>query len=96
VFLIKHNAMKAILATLLVSFAAIAFGADKSQAPPILGHLETQDRVVTLWAGPQPCYTVRTKDGKMLADKISASELRACYPELARINDATTVAWAGL
>lgn len=88
--------MKSILTALLMSLAATAPAADKDQSPSILGHLETKDRVMTLWAGPQPCYTVRTKDGKVLAERITATELRARYPELARINDATTVAWAGM
>ena len=88
--------MKAILASLFVALAATASAADNNRSPAILGHLETKDRVVTLWAGPQPRYTVRTKDGKVLGDKISAADLRARYPNLARINNATTVAWAGM
>jgi hypothetical protein len=88
--------MKAILASLFVALAATASVADNERLSAILGHLETKDRFVTLWAGPQPRYTVRTRDGKLLAERISAAELRTRYPELSRINDATTVAWAGL
>jgi hypothetical protein len=88
--------MKAILAALLVAVAATARAGDKEPSPATLGHLETKDHLVTLWAGPQPRYTVRTKDGKLLADKITATELRARFPALARINNAATVAWAGM
>ncbi len=68
----------------------------RSSPSIVLGHLETQHHVVTIYAGNRATYTVRTEDGKVLADKIAAHELRAQFPELAPIDDATTVAWAGL
>jgi len=88
--------MKTILVTLMMAASASAVAGENNGPPAALGHLRTNDRVVTLWAGEQPRYTVRTKDGKLLADKITAAELRSRYPDLYRINDATTVAWAGL
>ena len=61
-----------------------------------LGHLETKGRIVTIWAGEQPRYTVRTKDGKALAEHISLSELNAKFPELRRAVDGSYATWAGL
>ena len=88
--------MKAILAALLLALTATAFGSDGRIAPTVLGYLETQNRMITFYAGIEVRYTVRTKEGKVLAEKITAPELRACFPELAQITDATVVAWAGL
>ena len=88
--------MKRLIAAALLATGATVFGADQSAAPAVLGHLEAREHVLTIWAGAQPRYSVRTRDGKLLADKITAAELRARYPVLSRINDATTVAWAGL
>ncbi|HUK82306.1 MAG TPA: hypothetical protein VLZ12_06705 [Verrucomicrobiae bacterium] len=88
--------MKAMLSALILALAGTASAGNNDEMSSILGHLETKDRVVTLYAGRQPRYTVRTKGGKVLANKITASELRERYPDLYRINDATAVAWAGL
>ena len=88
--------MKAILTAFLLALAGIASAGDNEQAPSVLGCLEAQNHVIDLYAGPQPLYTVLTKDGKVLANRITAAALRARFPELSRINDATAVAWAGL
>jgi len=82
--------------SLFVALAATAFAVDKERPPAILGRLETKSRIVTFWAGAQARYTIRTKDGRLLAERVTATELRARFPELAKINDATMVAWAGM
>jgi len=88
--------MKTLLVTVLLALAASAFAEDKNCSPAILGHLETRDRVVTILAGSEPRYSVRSKDGKLLAEKISLNELNAKFPELSRVVDGTYAQWAGL
>ena len=85
--------MKTIFVTVLLAIAPMTFGADQ---PVVLGHLETNRHLVTIYAGNSASYTVRNRDGKVLAEQITARELHTRFPELASINDATTVAWAGL
>jgi hypothetical protein len=59
----------------------------KSSEPPgpALGHLETRHRVVTILAGSQASYTIMTKDGKLLAENISADRLRTQFPDLTKL-----------
>ena len=50
---------------------------------PIIGYLEKRDRTITIKAGPKgPLYSVKTADGKVLAENLSADQLRAQAPEL--------------
>jgi hypothetical protein len=50
---------------------------------PVLGYVESRDRVITLKAGPNgTIYSCRTKDGKVLFENLSAEQLRAQSPEL--------------
>jgi len=88
--------MKPIIITVLLALAAGAYAADKPQPRSILGYLETRDRVIVLWSGEPACYTIRTRDGKVLADKITQAEMKSRFPELAQITDSTVVAWAGM
>jgi hypothetical protein len=81
-----------LLATLLVAGAARL----AAEPPAALGHLETRRHIITIWAGQTPRYTVRTKDGKALAEQISLQELAAKFPELRRAVDGSHAAWAGL
>ena len=87
--------MKLILVALLILASAKRAALAEDRALVVLGHLEAKDYAVTIYAGEKALFSVRTKKGQVLADKITASELRARFPELHRINDATTVAWAG-
>ncbi len=85
--------MKALLlATALLGGAPLLAG----EEPAALGHLETRDRVITIWAGDAARYTVRTKDGRTLAERISRQELAAKFPELRRVVDGSYAIWAGL
>ncbi len=93
--------MKNLFATLLLALATSAVAADKKSTPAVIGYLETNDRVITLHAGDAPSYTISTKDGKKLAERISLKELNAKFPELRRVVDGTyandgRVMWAGL
>lgn len=47
-----------------------------------LGFIETNDRSIEIKAGGTGSYTVRSKDGKVLAENISASQLQAKFPQL--------------
>jgi hypothetical protein len=51
---------------------------------PVIGYLEKRDRTITIKAGPKgPLYSVKTADGKVLCENISADQLRAQAPEIA-------------
>jgi len=85
--------MKLLIVAAGLATGATLFAADK---PAILGHLETKDRVITIWAGEQPRYSVRTKDSKALAERITLQELNAKFPDLRRAVDGSYATWAGL
>jgi hypothetical protein len=56
-----------------------------TRRPPAatVGHLETRNHTVTVTIGPKgPCYTVRSKDGRLLHKNLTASELQAKAPAL--------------
>jgi hypothetical protein len=88
--------MKTILVTALLALATIALAGDNRSSPAVIGYLETNERVITLYAGDKPLYTVSTKDGKRLAERVSLKELSARFPELRRVVDGTCVQWAGM
>jgi hypothetical protein len=47
----------------------------------VIGHLQTRDKVVTITRGEKATlYTVKTKDGKMLAENLSEKALETKYP----------------
>ena len=48
-----------------------------------IGHLESRNRIITISKGPKgPLYTVKTKDGKIIAKKIDEKNLQAKYPDI--------------
>ena len=50
---------------------------------PVIGYLEKRDRTITIKSGPKgPVYSVKTADGKVLCENLSADQLRAQAPEL--------------
>lgn len=50
---------------------------------PVIGYIEKQDREITIKAGPKgTLYSVKTADGKVLLENVSAEQLRAQAPEL--------------
>lgn len=52
-------------------------------ARPTILHLKMRDKWITVKAGPDgPVYFVKTKDGEVLADGLSAAEMRAQHPKL--------------
>jgi L-ascorbate metabolism protein UlaG (beta-lactamase superfamily) len=63
-----------------------ASGSRKSQHDDkltVIGYLEKNDRVITIKSGPQgPLYSVKTKDGKVLFEDVSAEQLKAQSPEI--------------
>ena len=84
--------MKALItAALLASSAALA-----AESPAVLGQLEARGRVIIIWAGEQPRYTVRAKDGQTLAEGLTLRQLSAKYPELRSVVDGSYATWAGL
>ena len=70
---------------------AAAYGADPSSAVsageemPVIGHLEKSGQIITIYAGEKgPLYTVKTKEGKIIAEKIDDTQLQARLPDLYR------------
>ena len=50
---------------------------------PVIGYLEKRDRTITIKAGPKgPLYSVKTADGKVLCENLTADQLRAQASEL--------------
>ena len=50
---------------------------------PVIGHLETRDKIVTIQSGPNGLlYLVKTKDGKVLHESLSEEQLKAQAPEI--------------
>ncbi|HYT60324.1 MAG TPA: hypothetical protein VEL06_09145 [Haliangiales bacterium] len=50
---------------------------------PVIGHLETRDRIITIQSGPAGLlYLVKTKDGKVLNRNLSEEQLKAQAPEI--------------
>ena len=71
-----------------LTIAAKSFAQDenkKSQATDkkfvVIGYLQTRDRVVTIGRGLKgPVYTIKNKNGKVLAENISERNLKAKFP----------------
>ena len=59
----------------------------KAVAASVLRHLETKDHFITIKAGTRPLYTIKTKDGKVLAEDLPLEKLRAQYPDVYGIVD---------
>ncbi len=64
-----------------VTSSAPPFQTDSAR--PNVGFLETRDHRIELKTGGR--YTIRTKDGKVVAKDMTLSELRAAKPNLHRI-----------
>jgi hypothetical protein len=60
---------------------------EERAAPPVVGHLETRGHLITITVGKdeRPRYTIRTREGEVLAEALSAEEVRAEAPELHKI-----------
>src|SRR5437899_1000741 len=57
--------------------------ADPSASLPVVGHLETRGKRITIKAGPNgPVYFVKSKDGKVLAKDLTLEQLKAQAPDL--------------
>lgn len=63
---------------------------------PVIGYLEKRDRNITIKAGPKgPVYSVKTADGKVLCENLSADQLRAQAPEIAEFLKTAVAGTAG-
>ena len=50
---------------------------------PIIGYIEKRGKTITIKAGPKgPLYSVKTTEGKVLFENLSAEQLRAQAPDL--------------
>ncbi len=49
----------------------------------VIGHLKTRDQVITITAGPDgPLYTIKSKEGELIASNLSGEELASRFPDL--------------
>lgn len=63
----------------------------------VIGHLEHRDRVVTIKTGAQGLvYSLRDRDGKLLFENLTGSQLKMQSPELHEFIEAATAGQAGL
>ncbi len=73
--------------------ATVEIAAPKKEVPPpkvegsenlpVIGHLETRHRFITIKAGPNGAvYTVKTKAGKILATDATLDQLKAQLPDV--------------
>jgi len=52
----------------------------------VIGHLQTKDKIVTIRSDTDgPLYTVKSKDGEILAIDLTTEDLYAEFPELKNI-----------
>lgn len=59
---------------------------DQSSAHPVLGQIQTRDKVVIIRSGTEGrLYTVKSKDGNILAVDLDIGELDARFPELKEV-----------
>jgi hypothetical protein len=53
---------------------------------PVIGHLKTVDKTVTIYSGPeQPVYSVLSTSGQILADNLTVDQVVARFPELTKL-----------
>ena len=56
---------------------------DETRKLPVIGHLETRDRILTIQSGPDGLrYLVMTKEGQVLHENLSEEQLKAQVPEI--------------
>jgi hypothetical protein len=69
---------------------------------PVIIHLQTRHEVLTVLASPDgPAYTVRTREGRVLGERLSGHELQARLPHIYRLlkssyadDEQCSVVWA--
>jgi len=60
-----------------------ATNAQKTSDFRVIGYIEKRDRTITIKSGPKgTVYSVKTPEGKVLFENLSAEQLRARAPEL--------------
>ncbi|MDP6470356.1 MAG: DUF4974 domain-containing protein [Pseudomonadales bacterium] len=63
---------------------------------PVVGHLKTRDKVITIRAGEGgPLYTIKSEGGAILAADLTHEELAAKFPDLKRVVQGGIADWAG-
>ena len=69
----------------------------KISSNPVIGHLKTRDKFLTIRTGPDgPLYTVKSKDGRTLAVDLPGADLSAKFPELKDVVEGGIADWAGM
>ncbi len=69
---------------------------------PVIVHLQTRHEVLTVLASPDgPAYTVRTREGRVLGERLSEQQLQAQLPHIYRLlkssyadDEQRSVVWA--
>jgi len=68
-----------------------AQAAEKSTAPgaasqPVIGILETTDRIIVILTGPEgPRYSIKSRAGRMLGSNLTDKQLEATDPEIYKL-----------
>jgi len=73
-----------------LSITAGALAQDENKKPQVtnknsvvIGYMQSRNRVVTISQGPKgTVYTIKNKDGKVLAENISEKDLKEKYPSV--------------
>jgi len=73
-----------------LSIAARSFAQDENKKPQVtdqnsvvIGYMQSRDRIVTISREPKgTVYTIKNKDGKVLAENINEKDLKEKYPSV--------------
>ena len=62
---------------------ASRISSEENRTPPIIGHLKGRTHTITIHTSPDgPRFSVKTEDGQVLAEALSANEIQAKLPEI--------------
>jgi hypothetical protein len=98
--------LKKILSALLVLVSCLCLSAclqengnspDNSLAGPVIGHLKTNDKLITVRVGQDgTVYKVTSNEGVVLAVDLPEKDLVAKFPELKEVIEQGVADWADL
>ena len=86
VFVQLHIAGQSIAQQTAVSNPGSSGSSGQTPDDAVIGHLQTRDKILTIRCSTHgPLYTVKSKDGKLLAVDLSSKDLYAEFPDLKEI-----------
>ncbi len=95
IIIILEALLGCLFCSCLVNATTDAEKRDRENAP-IIGHLEMKEKSLTIYRGERGSYyTIRAKDGAVLADKITEAQLRYSFREVhQRLEGGLARTWA--